>query len=100
MRKNEIIQRLEALHLPYGQMLAEIEDSEIALLVRASELIMRNMDTVLVKYDGGRIGDGDAAPYTVVISGPSLGDDYIRVEASEYVDCYGAALLEYLSKYG
>jgi hypothetical protein len=49
---------------------------------------------VVLKLDGQRTGD-DAEPYTIVISGGPLGDDYVRSEREWLVDALGEAVVEY-----
>ncbi len=53
---------------------------------------------VVLKLDGLRTGPDDSPPYTVVISGGLLEDDYVTVEAPELAESLARATLDYAER--
>jgi len=47
---------------------------------------------VVIKLDGERVGD-EAKPFTVVVSGGPLNDDYVTTEAATAEDAIGVAII-------
>jgi hypothetical protein len=53
---------------------------------------------VVLKLDGKRTGPDDSPPYTVVISGGGLADDFVTVEGASVQDALARATLEYAER--
>lgn len=53
---------------------------------------------VLVKLDGERTAPGDNGPYTVVVSGKSLGEDFIRVDERALEDALAFVIVRYAAR--
>ena len=50
---------------------------------------------VVLKLDGQRVGEDDDGPFTVVLSGGGLGDDYVRVDGRSMPAALGEAVMRY-----
>ncbi|MCP4109673.1 MAG: hypothetical protein GY749_29835 [Desulfobacteraceae bacterium] len=53
---------------------------------------------IVVKFDGQRTGEGDNGPYTIVVSGQPLGDDFIRIDSEKLEDGLSHVIVEYSEK--
>lgn len=62
--------------------------SEAAKLMAAIDLIGKSGLTAVVKIDGGRV----ELPYTVLISGASLGEDFFRKDGGDINELLRAAI--------
>lgn len=88
----ELIEVADRMGLPIGEWKGL--DDFLPLLERMRE----DGAVVVVKLDGQRTAEDDAPPYTVVLSGGHLGNDYVTVGAVTLPEALARATLGYAAQ--
>ncbi|MDC1142377.1 hypothetical protein OAU50_04745 [Planctomycetota bacterium] len=74
--------------MDYNQRIKlDASDEEIATAIRRMADEARTGTVVLFKIDGERNASDDNGPFTVVLSGGSLGDEYVRKDSHDAIAC-------------